>query len=278
LSHPFPLQSIPHHAFRPLKGKFQRKLVKVSVKYQKSDRTALRMVGSYAFYYLSNLKTIDLSMNSIVKVHRNAFSLRWPSTEVLEINMAGNNLTETSIDASAFLEAQRPVHVVLGQGVIGNPHLRHLDESVFRLFLKENTKNRVKLYSSKNTKGLNRLSCDCKSRWMFDEVGRVRQGLEDIMCESGATTQWQCLPPCLVFGHELLHCGSNQSFPFRDVFSDLSERLLPHERHFRRFVLSNTAVDSLPARAFGSITFEHMELDGCTRLRHVDDEVNPFFV
>ena len=270
-------QSIPAHAFRPLKGKFQRKLVKVSVKYTKSDRTALRMVGSYAFYYLSNLKTIDLSLNSIVKINRNAFSLRWPSNDVLEVNLAGNNLTETSIDPSAFLETQRPVHVILGQGAIGNPHLHHLDEGVFRLFLKENTKNKVKLYSSKNTKGQNRLSCDCKSKWMFDDTGRIRSGLEDIMCSSNVNTSWDCLPPCLVFGHDLLHCGSNKWFDFRAVFSSLSERLLPSERNFKRFVLSNTEIETLPDRAFGEITFEHLEVDGALKLTKIEDRVRLCF-
>ena len=231
------------------------------------------MIGSYAFYYLSNLKTIDLSLNSIVKVHRNAFSLRWPSQEVLEINLAGNNLTDNSIDPSAFLEAQRPVHVILGQGAIGNPHLHYLDESVYRLFLKENTKNRVKLYSSKNTKGMNRIMCDCKSRWMFDEVGRIRSGLEDIMCYSNVNTSWQCLPPCLVFGHDLLHCGSNQWFDFKQELSVLSQRLLPHERHFKRLVLSNTEIEQLPDQAFGGISFEHLELDGCLKLRHISEKV-----
>lgn len=267
-----PVQSIPHHAFRPLKGKFQRKLVKVSIRYQNSRNQSLRAIGSYAFYYLSNLKSIDLSLNSIVKIYRNAFSLRWQSNEILEINLAGNSLTDSSIEPAAFSEAQRPVHVILGQGILGNPNLQHLDERVFRPFLKENSKNRIKLYSSQNNRGENRISCDCQSRWLFDDLGRIRHGLEDVMCISNAN--WECLPTCLIFGQELLHCGSNQFFNIRDVFFSLSHSLQPHEHHFKRFVLSNTQIEVMPDKSFGSITFEQLELDGCTNLYHIDDMVS----
>src|SRR5699024_1374488 len=122
-----PSQSIPHHAFRPLKGRFQRKLVRISINEPNIRDNSIRQVGSYAFYYLSNLRWVDLSLNSIDKVHKNAFSFRWESTEVLEINLAGNNLTDHSIESGAFVETQRPIRLILGQSSRGNPELRHLE-------------------------------------------------------------------------------------------------------------------------------------------------------
>ncbi|OTF78880.1 hypothetical protein BLA29_009463, partial [Euroglyphus maynei] len=227
------MKAIPHHAFRPLKGRFQRKLVKISINYPNARENSIRQIGSYAFYYLSNLRSIDLSVNSIEKVHKNAFSFRWESTEMLTINLAGNNLTDNNIESGAFVELQRPVKLILGQGEYGNPGLRHLEERVFRPLLNENEKNIITLSSSEHPSNGNRLQCDCQSRWIFNEIGKVRNGLRDVMCVSNGS--WECLPPCLVFGQDLLHCGSNQYFNIEDVFYSLNRNLQPEEKHFKRF-------------------------------------------
>lgn len=267
-----PSQSIPHHAFRPLKGRFQRKLVRISINEPNIRDNSIRQVGSYAFYYLSNLKWVDLSLNSIDKVHKNAFSFRWESTEVLEINLAGNNLTDHSIESGAFVETQRPIRLILGQNSRGNPELRHLEERVFRPLLNENERNVITLHSSQHPSGGNRLQCDCQSRWIFNEVGKIRPGLRDVMCVSNGS--WECLPPCLVFGQDLLHCGSNQYFNIEDIFYSLNRNLLPEEKHFKRFVLSNLQIESIPNKSFGDITFEQFELDDCPNLKYIDERVS----
>lgn len=264
-------QSVPHHAFRPLKGRFQRKLVSISINNPNSRDQSIRQVGSYAFYYLSNLKLIDLSVNNIDKLHKNAFSFRWESTETLKINLAGNNLSDTSFEQSSFVETQRPVRLILGQDLHTNPELRHLDERVFRPLLSENEKNVITLESSQHPSGGNRLQCDCQSRWIFNEFGKIRTGLKDVMCVSNGS--WECLPPCLVFGNDLLHCGSNQFFNIEDVFYSLNRNLLPEEKHFKRFVLSNLQIETIPNKSFGDITFEEFELDDCPNLKYIDERV-----
>ncbi|KPM05258.1 hypothetical protein QR98_0037190 [Sarcoptes scabiei] len=263
------LNAIPHHAFRPLKGRFQRKLVKIAINYPNARENSIRQIGSYAFYYLSNLKTIDLSVNSIEKIYKNAFSFRWESTETLTINLAGNNLTDNNIESGAFVETQRPIKLILGEGEFGNPELKHLEERVFRPLLNENEKNVITFHSSQNQNGGNRLHCDCQSRWIFNEVGKIRNGLKDIMCVSNGS--WECLPPCLVFNQDLLHCGSNQYFNIEDVFFSLNRNLQPEEKHFKRVVLSNLQLESIPNKSFGDITFESFELDDCPNLKFIDE-------
>nr|XP_027195565.1 uncharacterized protein LOC113790140 [Dermatophagoides pteronyssinus] len=263
------LNAIPHHAFRPLKGRFQRKLVKISINYPNVRENSIRQIGSYAFYYLSNLRSIDLSVNSIEKIYKNAFSFRWESTEMLTINLAGNNLTDNNIESGAFVELQRPVKLILGQKELGNPGLRHLEERVFRPLLNENEKNIITLSSSEHPSNGNRLQCDCQSRWIFNEIGKVRNGLRDVMCISNGS--WECLPPCLVFGQDLLHCGSNQYFNIEDVFYSLNRNLQPEEKHFKRFMLSNLQIESIPNKSFGDITFETFELDDCPNLKYIDE-------
>lgn len=262
---------MPHHAFRPLKGRFQRKLIKIAINHPNSRDHSIKQVGSYAFYYLSNLKSIDLSVNSIDKVHKNAFSFRWESAETLEINLAGNNLTDNSFEVGSFVETQRPIRVVLGKETYGNPELKHLDERVFRPLLTENNNNQITFRSSEHPTGGNRLQCDCQSRWIFNEFGKIRNGLKDVMCVSNGS--WECLPPCLVFGTDLLHCGSNQYFNIEDVLYSINRNLLPEEKNFKRFVLSNLQIESIPHKSFGDVTFEEFELDDCPNLKYIDERV-----
>ena len=92
------------------------------------------------------------------------------------------------------------------------------------------------------------------------------------MCVSNGS--WECLPACLVFGNDLLHCGSNQYFNIEDVFYSLNRNLQPEEKHFKRFVLSNLQIESIPHKSFGEITFEQLELDDCPNLKYVDERVS----
>ena len=252
-----------------MKGRFQRKLVKIVINEPNSAGHSVRDLGSYAFYYLMNLKTVDLSLNSIDKIHKHAFSFRWESQETLNINLAGNNLSENSVETAAFTEMQRPVNLVLGDGINGNPELKHLEERIFRPFLGDNDKNTITLHSSKHPTGGNRLICDCQSRWMFNEFGKIRNGLKDIMCNPQGS--WECLPACLVFGTDLLHCGSTQFLNIEDDFYSLNRNLAPEEKHFKRFIISNTQLESIPPKAFGEVTFERFELDDTPNLKYVDD-------
>lgn len=263
---------MPHHAFRPLKGRFQRKLVSISINDANTRDQSLQSIGSYAFYYLSNLKKIDLSSNNIDRIHKNAFSFRWESSETLHINLAGNNLSDNSIEHTAFVETQRPIKLTLGQGLKTNPELRHLDERVFRPLLNENENNIITLESSTNLYGNNRLQCDCQSRWIFNEFGKIRTGLKDVMCVSNGS--WECLPPCLVFGNDLLHCGSSQYFNIEDIFYSLNRNLATEEKKFKRFVLSNLQIENIPNKSFGDITFEEFELDDCPNLKYIDERVS----
>lgn len=246
-------------------------MIKIAINYPNSRENSIRQIGSYAFYYLSNLKNVDLSVNSIEKIYKNAFSFRWESTETLTINLAGNNLTDNNIESGAFVETQRPIKLILGQGQFGNPGIKHLEERVFRPLLNENEKNVITLHSSQHPTGENRLQCDCQSRWIFNEVGKIRHGLQDIMCYSNGS--WECLPPCLVFGTDLLHCGSNQYFNIEDVFFSLNRNLQQEEKHFKRFILSNHQIESIPNKSFGDITFETFELNDCPNLKYIDERV-----
>lgn len=269
------MTSLPHHAFRPINGQFQRKLQRISIKYRSNgQQMALQQIGSFAFYYLPSLKSIDLSINYIHKIHQNAFAFRWPSNDSIEINLAGNNLSDDSFEFNSFSGCQRPTQLIFSFGPsLGNPRLKHFDERIFMSFLMENKENKIVFYNKlpdgstssmfySDLNSAHSMSCDCQSKWLFN-AHIFKWKIDNFICDS--TEKWQCLPECLVFPRDgRVHCGSQNDFDLKKQFNQIQNQLNQsnYSFEFKSFELTNHMLSSIPSNSFGQIKFEHLNFAG----------------
>jgi hypothetical protein len=127
----------------------------------------LTKIGDKVFSTLSKLSWISLRYNNLTHISAQAFDMRDKSSDILTIDLQNNQLNDTSFEIGAFLNTQRPTHLLLSE----NKNLTHLDEAVFKAFLSKDPKNEIKV---------DKFDCDNrKSLWIKPFLLQLR----DFKCK-----------------------------------------------------------------------------------------------
>jgi Leucine-rich repeat (LRR) protein len=76
------ISEIPSNAFRPILG-LQNKLSEIFL-----ENNAIKTIGNYSFYDLTNLFWLDISENPLEYISMNAFNFRNDSNKVLRLDLS----------------------------------------------------------------------------------------------------------------------------------------------------------------------------------------------
>ncbi|XP_054166078.1 uncharacterized protein LOC128963591 [Oppia nitens] len=185
------------HTFRPVvsSGPGQTKLKAITIRGQ-----TLKRIESYAFYSLTNLDFIDLSINKIEVIERHAFAFRQMNLKPLIIDLRSNNMNSNSLEREAFSHILRPVELLLFSNRSQcSQKFQYLDEDIFAPFLACNTRNIVHL-------GPCPLICDCNMKWLVDAPPhwklQIRGGIEN------SAAILECIDGSLLFSKKSQHFGN----------------------------------------------------------------------
>jgi len=129
----------------------------------------LKRVGQFAFAFLPNLIDITLQSNPAMSVI-NAHAFEFSSVQSVQLDLAFNQLTETSFNPLAFGTAGKSPQEVL---LYAN-HLKSVPEAVFRQHMGgEKGIQRLLLHQ-------NPIVCDCKTNWLV--VDRLSNKVPSVNC------------------------------------------------------------------------------------------------
>ena len=118
-------------------------------------------VRSNAFSTLTNLNEFDFTESNLMKIEKHAFKFDKSSDKQLTIAFYLSNFTGDIFEAGAFDGIQRPTEIQ-----IYSVHLSHLDEGVFKSFLKENNQNQIRFLNVPYYGGY--IDCeDCRNQWLI---------------------------------------------------------------------------------------------------------------
>ncbi|XP_037040321.1 uncharacterized protein LOC119077279 [Bradysia coprophila] len=279
---------IPSHAFVPEDHqKLLNNLRYLSLSFDRRRyKSGIKSVGSYAFSGAPKLVELGISKNFIEKFDSFAFAFNETSTKPLTTHIGGNPFNDTyGLKENAFSGSQRPVHIKFeidsfaASDPANAPSIDFMPENVFRPFIEENPEN----YFEVDYFNLD-VWCDCKSRWMFDDIGRLKRSVQNglrikrvmnnviesdpqsVQCK--VNSSFECLPNCLSFRSAgLIHCGGNKEFDVRATFLRLSES--SGTEGFSRLLFSSKEIEELPMDSFGSFEFDIVDLTGCRNLSSI---------
>lgn len=152
------ISEIPSNAFRPILG-LQNKLSEIFL-----ENNAIKTIGNYSFYDLTNLFWLDISENPLEYISMNAFNFRNDSNKVLRLDLSLFKIFNgSSFAIDSLSNIKRPTELSLDE----NRNFKFIDEKIFLPFIESNPQNRVRLY------GTTQLDCkDCRSYWMIKEKKR----------------------------------------------------------------------------------------------------------
>ncbi len=160
-------KSLPTNAFK-LVNKSQNLLTYTVLK-----SNEIESIGNYAFYYMENLRSLDLISNKINHISKHAFDFFQPSNNTLLIYLEYNNLNDTSIEFGAFIESKRPLQIRL----IHNK-FTYLDEDIFDHILRIDKRNTILISD-------NPLECDCRMSWIIRDKSVFSNQIQNITCKNG---------------------------------------------------------------------------------------------
>lgn len=144
------LKHIPKHVFA------HQTLEDLSFNYNRVKRGQITDIDSEAFYYMPNLRTIDLYEQSIKRLKEKMLTFKNDNNDrpKLGLFLQSNFITSDSIDINLFRTLKRQLVVYIGQN-----HITYLNQNVFEPFFNQNDNNMIDL-------GENQLRMDCKNRWI----------------------------------------------------------------------------------------------------------------
>lgn len=272
---------IPAHAFVPdNKDKLLYNLKYLSLSFdRRHHKSGIKFVGSYAFSGAPNLVELGLGRNFIEEFESFAFAFNETSNNQLSIEIGGNPFNDSyGLKANAFSHVKRPVRISFevdsfaGSDTANDPSLDFMPENVFRPFIEENAEN----YFEVNYYNVD-IWCDCGSKWMFDEMGNLKQSVQNglrikriegntivsdplsVQCKQKSS--FQCLPNCLTFPLAgLIHCGGNNDFNIESTFTNLAQS--NPTQNFSKLLFSSKEVKELPKGSFGDFQFESVDFNG----------------
>lgn len=272
---------IPSHAFAPENPQKQlNNLRYLLLSYDRRRHTSgISSIGSYAFMGAPKLVELGIVKNFIEEFHSFAFAFNETSNRQLTIHIGGNPFNDSfGLKPNAFSGSQRPVRITFdidsfaASDAANDPSLDFIPENVFRPFIEENPENYFEVdYFNVD------VWCDCKSKWMFDNSGNLKQtvqnglrikrvvdnviGSDPLSIQCKANSSFECLPNCLSFPSAgLIHCGGNNQFDVGSTFLQLSEA--NRTKQFNKLLFSSKEIQELPSNAFGSFQFDEINLAG----------------
>lgn len=156
LAHSNRFTSVPAGAFNSLKNLRSIFLA----------RNDISTIGDFAFASVPKLVKLGLDYNSIEKITKNAFSMYYRSSEVLDIGLSYNPLEE--IEDGAFHHTNRPIRLDFEEN-----KLTKIPESVFNVDHIEF----IDFYG-------NPFECNCNLQWLKAKKDYFKERYTFISCDS----------------------------------------------------------------------------------------------
>lgn len=272
---------IPSHAFTPEHPqKLLNNLLYLSLSFDRRRHSSgIKSIGSYAFSGAPKLVELGLEKNFIEEFDSFAFAFNETSNQPLTVHIGGNPFNDSyGLKPNAFSGAQRPIRILFNVNSFeasdkaNDPTLDFIPENVFRPFIEENSENYFEVdYFNVD------VWCDCNSKWMFDDIGSLKQNVRNgirikrvvdnvvgsfpLSVQCKAESSFECLSNCLSFpSTRLIHCGGSKVFDVKSTFNKLGQSIETGE--FKKLVFSSKEIQELPNGAFGSFQFDIIELTG----------------
>lgn len=246
---------------------------------RRRHRSGIKSVGSYAFSGAPKLVELGMQKNFIEQFESFAFAFNETSDNRLTIHIGGNPFNDSyGLKPNAFSGSQRPLRITFNvnsfeaSDAANDPSLDFIPENVFRPFIEENSENYFEVdYFNVD------VWCDCKSKWMFDDIGNLKQnvqkglrikrivddiiGNDPLSIQCKAESSFECLPNCLSFASAgLIHCGGSNPFDVKSTFRQLGES--SGTEAFNKLLFSSKEIQELPVDAFGTFQFGSIALKG----------------
>jgi hypothetical protein len=165
------ITEIPSYAFRTVIG-IQSKLSRIVL-----DSNAIKTIGNFPFYDLTNLKILYLHFNPLEYISTNAFNFKNDSNQTLEIHFDQiKTLNGSSFAIDSFSNIKRPTELY----IYNNPNLTFYGERIFLPFLASNPQNKL-VVSDINPK----IDCnDCRNYWIVKETKFLSRFKNLIHCSN----------------------------------------------------------------------------------------------
>ena len=68
---------------------------------------------------------------------------------------------------------------------------------------------------------------------------------------------------------DIVQCGGNEDIDLVQIFQTLEKHLPKTSKNFKRFYLNNTLITELKENTFSDITFDGIEIEGCSKLKSI---------